>query len=94
MANILASTSYYEACPRVVAESKILHTPVVSADYSSAREFIVDGETGYVDSIDKLSTIIGNLIQNKEHYSLLRRNCENYSMETVEILNQLLALFK
>jgi glycosyltransferase involved in cell wall biosynthesis len=94
MANILVSTSYYEACPRVVAESKILHTPVISSDYSSAREFIVDGETGYVDSIDNLSSIISDLIQNREHYLRLCHNSEKYTMEIDDILKQLLTLFK
>lgn len=93
MANILVSTSYYEACPRVVAESKILHTPVISSDYSSAREFIVDGETGYVDKIQNLSSIICDLIKDKTLYFTLRRNCENYTMEVKGILNQLKDLF-
>lgn len=93
MADILVSTSYYEACPRVVAESKIIHTPVISSDYSSAREFVVDGVTGYVEDINNLADIISDLIQDRSKFEALKKQCTDYNMDCDVIMNKLVELF-
>lgn len=93
LANILVTTSYYEACPRVVAESKILNTPVISSDYSSAREFIQEGVTGYVVSEDMLSEKIGELLSDDGKYNDLAEKCSNYSMDNNVIFHILTSLF-
>lgn len=92
-AALVVVPSYYEACPRVVIESKILHTPVVCADFSSAREFVVDKMDGYVDKIENLSYPISNMILNKEVYEDIKRNCDQYKFDVDKIKKQLHTLF-
>lgn len=93
-ADLLVNTSYYEACPRVVAEAKILHTPVVCADFSSAREFVENGYDGFVGSINELPDIIANLISDSELYAKIKNNCDKYELDNNYILNQLLKIFE
>jgi glycosyltransferase involved in cell wall biosynthesis len=49
-------TSDYEAQGMVLSESLILGTPVITTNFPAAREFVVDGENGFVveRSIDAL----------------------------------------
>lgn len=92
-ANLLVCPSYYEACPRVVIESKIIHTPVVCADFSSAKEFIINGVDGYIDDLDKLSNIISTLIRDKNLYQNIQNECNKYAIDNKVIYNKLLNVF-
>lgn len=92
-ADLLVNTSYYEACPRVVAEAKILHTPVVCADFSSAREFVDNDIDGFVGTIDELPSIIASLISDKNLYSRIKGNCDRYSLDNEAIFEQLTKIF-
>lgn len=92
-ADILAIPSSYEACPRVVAEAHILHTPVISADYSSASEFVLNGYDGFVGSIDVQSELISKMIKGTEDAKTIVENCNNFKFDTDHILDQLLAVF-
>ncbi len=92
-ADLLVNTSYYEACPRVVAEAKILHTPVVCADFSSAQEFVNNDVDGFVGTIDELPSIIANLISDKGLYNRIKDVCNNYSIDNAAIMKQLIAVF-
>lgn len=92
-ANILVCPSYYEACPRVVAEAKILHTPVVCADFSSANEFVEEGVTGFVRPIDQIWDILGKIISDKNFYSSVRFNCSQYRIDNDKLLHELRTVF-
>lgn len=92
-ADLLVSTSYYEACPRVVAEARIIHTPIVSADYSSAREFVRDGENGFVGKISELADLIERFIVDENLYSMVKLKCNDYIIDNNVIYNQLKELF-
>lgn len=92
-ADLLVNTSYYEACPRVVAEAKILHIPVVCADFSSAREFVKSGYDGFVEKDDKLASVIAKFISDIKFYSQIKMNCNRYSMNNEEILMKLYSIF-
>ena len=92
-ANLLVSTSYYEACPRVVAEARIIHTPIISADYSSAREFVHDGENGFVGTITELDDLIGRFILDKNFYSMIKKKCDDYVINNNVIYGYLKELF-
>ena len=92
-ADALVIPSSYEACPRVVAEAHILKVPVISADYSSAPEFVRHGVDGFVGSIDELSHFITEMIEGTETSKTVVRNCQNFKFDTDLILNQLLQLF-
>lgn len=94
LADLLVNTSYYEACPRVVAEAQILHTPVVCADFSSANEFVRNGYNGYVVNKDDLASQIAELIADKSKYSVIKSNSLKYNGQNEYILEQLKMLFK
>lgn len=80
-ANLLVSTSESEACPMIFNEAKILETPIVSANFGSAHEFIKQGVDGYISSIEEMHNIIGWLIENKDEYSKLSPCIENVLQE-------------
>lgn len=92
-ADLLVNTSYYEACPRVVAEAQILHTPVVCANFSSAYEFIQNGVNGYIETIDNLWKPIAKLISDKSIWSTIKAECDSYKIDNQTILTQLEKLF-
>lgn len=92
-ADLFVITSSYEACPRVVAEAHILERPVVSADYSSAREFVLDGKNGFVDTLENLPARILELANNQELYDSMVDYCARNKMDTSTIFNQLKSLF-
>lgn len=80
-ADMLVSTSESEACPMIFNEAKILGTPIVSANFGSAHEFIKQGVDGYISSIEEMHNIIGRLIENKDEYSKLSPCIENALQE-------------
>lgn len=92
-ADLLVNTSYYEACPRVVAEAQILHTPVICSDFSSAYEFVQNDVNGYIDTIENLWQPIAKMIQDKEAYQRIKSTCETYKIDNGLILEQLQQLF-
>ena len=92
-ADLLVNTSYYEACPRVVAEAKILHTPVVCSDFSSAREFVNNDVDGFVGTIEELPDIISKLISDRSLYQRIKVNCDNYCVDNDIIIYQLFEVF-
>ena len=93
-ANLLVNVSYVEACPRVVIESKILNTPVICADFSSATEFTTSGYDGYVETIDNIHAPIIELIKNPDLYATIKNTCNSYSIGVNKIYDQLKNLFK
>ena len=92
-ADALVIPSLYEACPRVVAEAHILKVPVISADYSSAPEFVHHGIDGFVGGIDEQGRFIADMIKGTEESKAVIQNCKNFRFDTEMILNQLLRLF-
>ena len=89
----MVNTSYVEACPRVVAEAKILKTPCVCADFSSAREFVRNDHDGYVDTIDGIITPLVELISDEGTYNRIKENCNAYSINNDEIYAKLKQVF-
>lgn len=92
-ANLSVIPSYYEACPRVVIESKILKTPCVCADFSSAKEFVSSNVDGYVDTIDSIVNHIANMIYDKDLYNRIKNKCNTYSIDNKDIYHKLQKVF-
>lgn len=92
-ADLLVNTSYYEACPRVVAEAQILHTPVICADFSSAYEFVQNDVNGYIDTIENLWQPIAKLISDEQTYRRIKAECDTYEIDNSSILDQLEKIF-
>lgn len=91
-ADLLVNTSSYEACPRVVIESKILKTPVICADFSSSKEFVTNDYDGYIDTIENLSTPIANMILKPEVYSRIKVVCDKYQIDNDLIQEKLMSI--
>lgn len=92
-ADLMVVPSYYEACPRVVIEAKILHTPVICADFSSAKEFVTNDVDGYVDEIGKLGSYISSMILDDQKYNRINDRCKDYIFDNEGIKRQLYELF-
>ena len=85
--------SSYEACPRVVAEAHILKVPVISADYSSASEFVHHGVDGFIGTIDEQKDLIIKMMNGTDESRIIIENCKKYKLDTDLILNQLIRVF-
>lgn len=92
-ANLFVITSSYEACPRVVAESIILGKPVVSADFSSAPEFVHNGVNGFVDKLYRLPEHIMKLANDRQLYNEMVGHCHSESIDVSGIYKKLIRLF-
>lgn len=93
-ADLSVTPSSYEACPRVVIEAKILKTPCICADFSSAREFVSNDVDGYVDTIDTIVEPISKMISDKDTYNRINNVCKNYQIDNDIIYAQLQNVFK
>ncbi len=92
-ADVLVCPSITEACPNVVNEAKILHIPVVAADFASAPEYIKNGENGIISSIDNLYDALLNMYSNKELYDAIKSEINKFEYKNDESLQQLESLF-
>ena len=88
-ADLFVVTSSTEACPCVVAEAQILHTPIVATDFSSVFEFIKNRETGIISNIDNISDSIVEYFTDANLQSSIIRNVENFTFENESIINKL-----
>lgn len=87
--DILVSTSSSEACPFVVNEARVLGVPVVSNNYPSIYEFIKDDVNGKICTIDKMATILSNLIKNEKSLALLKQGMKEDQYNNAEIIKQI-----
>lgn len=90
--NLLVSTSLTEACPYVINEAKVIHVPIVSADFGSAYEFIDDGIFGYISPVDKIAEKIELLIKNKEEYNRIKNNISQFEYNNETLLDKIESL--
>lgn len=93
MSNLLVSTSLSEACPYVVNEAKVLHIPVLSADYPSAIE-LINQDNGIITPIEDMHTALYKLITNEDGiYQTLADSCAQQHYDNIPILRKIEALF-
>jgi glycosyltransferase involved in cell wall biosynthesis len=92
--DLLVNTSISEAAPYVINEAKILHTPVVCADFGSASEFINDGINGFIVPLEQMSDKIELLIKNKQEYNKIKEGVSCFVYENEQILNQVYSLLE
>ena len=91
-ANLLVSTSISEAAPYVVLEAFILGKPVVTADFGSASEFVVDGDNGFVFKFDEFPTKICDLLKSHEQITALTNNLAHYKYNNLSVANAISTL--
>lgn len=90
--NLVAVTSLSEACPNVLNESKILHTPVIAINFGSAKEFINNGVNGIITDEKNIVDDIAKLIHDKNYYNEIEFNIKGFNYYNDEIINQVVNL--
>ena len=88
-ADIMVSLSRSEACPRVVNEAKILHTPTVSTDFPTIYEFIENGKTGLISSLDDIPSSILRLCNDEALYANIKQNISLFSFDNKELIEKI-----
>lgn len=88
-ADLVVCTSLSEACPNVINEAKILHTPIVCTDFGSAREFITDGQDGFIAPIETIANKIELMIKDNYVYNLIANNISEFEYNNDEIVKTL-----
>ena len=86
-ADLLVNTSISEACPYVINEAKILHTPVVCTDFGSASEFVND-EIGFVSPIEGIAGVIINFINDKNLQERIGHSIQSFYYDNTILLEQ------
>ena len=93
-ANLLVNTSISEACPYVINEAKILHTPVICTDFGSAPEFIEQGKNGFYVPVDSIQRKIIDLIKDKLLYNKMKNSLSNFEYDNSYLLNKIYELLE
>ena len=83
--DILVCPSYTEACPNVVNEAKILHVPVVAADFASAPEFVQHGANGLIVPIEEMAETLLRLYRDKMLLANIRDGIADFVYDNAEI---------
>lgn len=92
-ADLYVCTSESESFSYTIAESKVLHTPVLSNDFPVAYEVVSEKE-GWVENNSKMVSILQKLIMNENLiYSKVKSLIQNYTYNNNAILNKIDKLF-
>jgi glycosyltransferase involved in cell wall biosynthesis len=83
--NVLVCPSVSEACPNVVNEAKILHVPVVAADFPSAVEFVDNGKNGIITPIDEMAEHLIRIVKDGDFYQMLKNGISTFEYNNGEI---------
>lgn len=87
--DLLVCLSSSETFNYTLAEAIALGTPVVTADFPCAREFVDDGVTGLICSIDKMPGMIYDILTDKLLYGRVKDGIERALDRTGLIMKQL-----
>lgn len=88
-ADLLVTLSSSEACPRVINEAKILHTPVVCTDFSTAAEYIENGKDGIINTIEGIKYSILDIIKNKSTYNNIKIEISKFEFDNSVLLTSI-----
>ena len=81
-ADYFVLTSQYEGKPVVVEEAKVLHTPIIVTNYSSARNQVTENIGVVVDNSDeKLIEQISSVIKSDSMLAKIRKSNANYNYD-------------
>ena len=93
-ANLLACTSSSESFSYVIAEAKILHTPVISNDFPVAYE-VVDENTGWIANLKDMPELLARIIDDVDGiYHKKKESISNYEYNNDKIIQQIDQLFQ
>lgn len=88
-ADLYVSTSLSEACPCVLVEAQVLHTPIVSSDFGSVYEFIEHGSNGLISTPEKLAEMIFGFFSNDDLRNHILANIKTYNFDNDSIIKRL-----
>lgn len=91
--DLLVCLSSSEACPRVINEAKILHVPVVCANFDTAAEYIDHMETGLISTIDEIKFSILEILNNKDLTQRIKENISQFRFDNDYILSKINQVF-
>ena len=87
--DLIVVTSSTEAAPNVINEAKILHIPIISANFGSASEFLKNDYEGYILPFHEIGSKIRLIIKNGMEYSRIKANLSKFTYDNRKILNQI-----
>lgn len=88
-ADLVACTSSSESFSYVLAEAKVLHTPVLSNDFPVAYE-VVDDSTGWIANIREMPQVLAHIIDNVDgEYDWKKASVMKYEYSNQEILRRI-----
>lgn len=88
-ADLFVCLSASEACPRVVNEAKILHTPTISTDFPTIYEFIENGVSGIIAPLEDIPAAILRLFDDAALYNRIKDNISSFSFDNTTLLNEI-----
>lgn len=91
-ADVLICLSRSEACPRVVNEAKILHTPTISTDFPTIYEFIKDGETGLIASLEDIPSTILRYFDDDSLSTNIKKNINQFDFDNKELMDSIMSI--
>lgn len=92
-ADALVCLSRSEACPRVVNEAKILHTPTLSTDFPGISEFIENEKTGIITQLENMPEAIMRLFTDDAFRERLNANISQFEFDNTALMKQIDGLF-
>lgn len=92
--DLVVVTSFSEACPNVLNESKILHIPVITTNFGSAKEFIDSGVNGIITTEKNIDNDIAKIIEDKNYYKTIESNIRDFEYSNDDIIKQVVSLLK
>lgn len=76
--DLYVCTSKSEACPMVFIEAKIFGVPIVTTDFPSSYEFIINNVTGIITPMKDMSDVLFDVITSKTKYIVIKNNVSNF----------------
>lgn len=85
--HLYVCTSDSESFSYTIAESKILHTPLISNDFPVAYE-VVDDSVGWICNIKDMANKVADIINDKDGiYTAVRESIQSYNYDNEGILS-------
>ncbi|PWJ70851.1 glycosyltransferase involved in cell wall biosynthesis [Ruminococcaceae bacterium R-25] len=91
-ASALVCLSSSEACPNVINEAKILHTPIVTTDFPSVSEYVSNNDYGFVAAIEDIHSTINNLLSDDSKYRRIKEVCNAFEYDNTSIVSKIVDL--
>lgn len=93
--DLFVMCSKYEACPLTVVESQLVGIPVISVNFSSAKE-LIDKKNGFIvdNNFDELYNNIEKIIKNPKLLEEKKENLKNYIYDNNKIIKDICKLLE